>query len=139
MTNPTLRLSLDIDPMPAPRPRARAFMVKGKPIVSMYHPKEYTDWQKEAVGAINDALRGEDPPHMEGPLTVGIIVSKTRPKTTKLSAPKPDLDNFAKGVLDAMTKAGVWGDDSQVEFLAVKKQWADEPGVHIEVTPGVPA
>lgn len=144
MTNPTLRLSLDIDPMPAPRPRARAFMVKGKPIVSMYHPKEYTEWQKAVVEAINDELDWavmNDPKaeyHFSGPLTVGIIVSKTRPKTTKLSAPKPDVDNFAKGILDAMTKAGVWKDDSQVEFLAVKKQWSDEPGVLIEVTQGVP-
>ncbi len=138
MTHPTLRLALDIDPMPAPRPRARAFMVKGKPIVSMYHPKEYTDWQKATAAAITDELEGVEGLPLAGPLTVGIIVSKARPKTSKLSAPKPDLDNFAKGILDAMTKAGVWSDDSQVEFLVVKKQWADESGVGIEVSTGVP-
>lgn len=33
-----------------------------------------------------------------------------------------DIDNFAKSVMDAMTKAGVIADDSQVDELDAKKQ-----------------
>lgn len=34
---------------------------------------------------------------------------------------KRDLDNFNKGVLDAITDAGVWGDDSQIDHLVVER------------------
>lgn len=126
--------------MPAPRPRARAFMVKGKPIVSMYSPAEYKAWQSTVADALNDELDlllADLPPEtfpLQGVLTVGIIVTARRPKTTKLPHPKPDVDNYAKAVLDAMTKAGVWDDDTQVAFLAVKKEWGDEASIGIEVS-----
>src|SRR3546814_6831543 len=31
------------------------------------------------------------------------IFTAPRPKTTKLAVPKPDIDNYAKGALDALT------------------------------------
>jgi crossover junction endodeoxyribonuclease RusA len=136
MEDVVLRLSLDLAPMPAPRPRFRAMIVRGKAIGTAYSPKEYKEWQEKAYRAVYDEIEGI--PLLEGPLTVGLIVTAKRPKTTKLSAPKPDVDNYAKSILDAMTKAGVWADDSQVEFLAVKKQWGPEDNISVEVRRGVP-
>jgi len=36
---------------------------------------------------------------------------------------RPDLDNLAKGILDAMSAARVWGDDGQVARLTLEKVW----------------
>jgi Holliday junction resolvase RusA-like endonuclease len=124
--------------MPAPRPRFRVIQPRGggRAIASAYNPKEYTDWSNKLAELMRERL-GEDP-SIEGPVTVGLIVTVQRPKTSKLDAPKPDVDNYAKAILDAMTKASVWQDDTQVVFLAVKKQWGLRGAIDIEVTPGSP-
>lgn len=38
---------------------------------------------------------------------------------------KRDLDNYIKALFDAMTKAGLWGDDVQVRKLSIN--WDREP------------
>lgn len=133
------RATLDIDPMPAPRPRARAIRARGtnKYIATVYSPAEYKAWQEKATKLLVEEREFQDLELLEGPLSVGIIVTVPRPKTTKLPHPKPDVDNYAKAVLDAMTDAGIWANDSQVAFLVVKKEWGDDATIGIEVTPGV--
>lgn len=46
----------------------------------------------------------------------------TVPKTTR-----PDLDNLVKNVLDALTDAGAWADDSQISTLHIKKRISIHP------------
>lgn len=51
---------------------------------------------------------------------------------------RKDVDNIAKAVLDAMTRAGVWVDDDQVADLRVVKVRAaqgEAPSVEIDVSP----
>jgi Holliday junction resolvase RusA-like endonuclease len=44
------------------------------------------------------------------------------------------VDNFAKGILDALTKGGAWIDDTLVRTLLITKRWAvgdEAPGCNI--------
>jgi len=97
----------------------------------MYSPKEYQEWQQEALRL----LRATAAVLFEGPVAVDLSVEVTKPKTTKLPAPKPDVDNYAKGVLDAITKDGrFWADDTQVVDLHVTKAWTTgTPGIHVTI------
>jgi Holliday junction resolvase RusA-like endonuclease len=71
---------------------------------------------------------------LSGALWCAVEVVVQRPKTTKLSMPRGDVDNLVKAVLDGGTKAGVWGDDGQIELLLARKRWTEpgeEPGAII--------
>jgi len=47
-----------------------------------------------------------------------------------------DVDNLAKGVMDALTDSGVvWLDDSQVVDLRVAKRWADKDRTVVAISP----
>lgn len=117
--------------MPTPRARHRAFSVGGKIISSTYNPKEYTEYLKVLKGDFKEQFDFSE--YIEVPVAVFIVVTLKRPKTTKLPHPKPDVDNFAKGVLDAMTQAELWSDDTLVRRLHVSKQWGDEDSITVEV------
>lgn len=51
---------------------------------------------------------------------------KIRPKT------KPDADNYAKGILDAM-KGIIWQDDGQVTDLIARKYYSERPRVEVAI------
>jgi hypothetical protein len=66
---------------------------------------------------------------------VNIRVYIAKARTSKLLTPLGDCDNYAKGVLDAITKDGRWwADDKLVSQLVVTKTFATEtapPGYHV--------
>lgn len=115
---------LYLAPKPCPRPRVA---LRGRVPVA-YYPADYKAWQGEACAAL--AYEGVQ---IQGPLRVSISCQVERPKTTKLPAPKPDIDNYAKSVLDALTQAGVWADDSQVVQVQAEKMWGARDAIYIEV------
>jgi crossover junction endodeoxyribonuclease RusA len=45
-----------------------------------------------------------------------------------------DCDNFTKGIFDGLTHAGVWGDDSQVDVLTVRRGAVTPGNPHSVVT-----
>lgn len=66
----------------------------------------------------------------------GVPASLSRIKRLTLPgtgcAKKPDADNIAKTVCDALNGIA-WVDDSQVTFLSVRKNWAIQPGVYVAI------
>ena len=128
------------DPQGEPRPRAT--VVGGKP--RMYVP--VNPWRK----AVAQVAKESAPRLMEGPLAVRIACYFKRPKRLMrrrdpegpvLHIAKPDSDNLAKAVLDALNGV-LYYDDCQVAELVVRKYYcpkatdapgAAAPGAAIEV------
>lgn len=72
-----------------------------------------------------------------GASTGHLLTSSAPPRP----AVKPDIDKLTRAILDSLTAAGVWADDSRVVDLRVTKWYADEanpPGVRISVAPLAP-
>jgi len=62
---------------------------------------------------------------LTGLLAVSVEIYVTRPKSTKLDYPKPDIDNYVKSVFDVLNGL-LWEDDSQIISVYATKQWAGE-------------
>lgn len=119
--------------LPKGQPRPRAF-VRGNR-AAVYNPSTAEGWKSSVALAcreIEGAL-------MHFPLSVSLTFFMPRPKShirttgaLKPSAPvyihdgKPDADNLAKAVLDALTGIRAWLDDDQVCELVVKKYWESD-------------
>lgn len=113
-------------PSPASRPRVAKFGV--------YYAKSYSTYMADCAKQF--AFSAGSFPAGGPPLIACVEIIGERPKTTKLPNPKGDVDNYAKGCLDAATKAGLWSDDSRVEELIVTKRWTlpgEEAGVVLTV------
>jgi len=134
-TGTTLELFIFGEPQGHPRPR----VVRRGKIVSTYTP--VTDWMKGMMEGFEKEC--PDPRPICGPVAVEMIFWMPRPKThlkkdggLRKGKPiyhvgKPDVDNLAKGVLDAMVRHGFLGDDSLVVYLSCSKRYCDEL-VHLE-------
>ena len=129
--------------LPVAQPRTKATS-RGK-FAGVYTPKTADVWK----ACIIQAIRADEWVISEGPLDLTATFMLPRPKShyrangdLKKSAPimhtkKPDLDNLIKAVMDAMTQAGVWRDDSEVSTIRSSKRYASAPnktGVRIILT-----
>lgn len=114
----------------------------------MYSPKTSDQWKACVIHAFQNHA-GTFPAGT--PVKCYLTFAMPRPRShygsgknsTKLkpSAPirptgKPDLDNLAKAVTDAITAASVWADDSQVTLLSAAKRYDATTGCRITLTEG---
>jgi crossover junction endodeoxyribonuclease RusA len=115
--------------IPKGQPRARA--VRRGAHAGVYDPGTANDWKSSVALAARQAGLGATP--ITGPVSLSIEFYLPRPKrlcTRKhpafelLCAVKPDVDNAAKAVMDALTAVGAWVDDAQVSRLVVQKWYA---------------
>lgn len=147
------RLAFSVTGTPIPQPRERVRIVmprRGKPFAQHYLPTDHPvwAWKRAIAGKAAALIDGNDP--WDGPVTVRLHFYFDRPeRLLKKSSPRGpiahtvrlDSDNLAKAVMDAMTDAGVWRDDRQVDRLSVRKCYVAmgyAPGVRVLAIHRVP-
>ena len=127
-------------------------VAKGRPRIGMSgggRPMAFTPAHTRKYEAIlrlaaQDAMCGMDP--LTGPVGVKIMADLPVPKSYSqrkrakcLSGEihptkRPDLDNYAKTVFDALNEI-VFADDNQITTFRCDKRYSNKPGLTIEVMP----
>lgn len=141
------------EPKGQPRPRAFARkMGNGKFVARVFEAGTAEAW-KGAIAAVAERNKPTTP--FEGPVSLrlrfflkrpnGHYVSSNPARGIKPNAPamhtgKPDADNLAKAVMDALTQCGwFWRDDAQVALLFVAKNYGNVgTGALIDIMEVVP-
>lgn len=106
--------------------------------------KELPHWRNtiiQAIGGLPPTQRAAIP--IAGPvcLTVDFVMprpTRTPKKATPPAVKKPDLDKLLRAILDALTLANAYTDDSQVTSITTHKTLAQpdtQPGAHIQAHP----
>jgi Holliday junction resolvase RusA-like endonuclease len=125
------------EPVAQGRPR---FARRGN-FVKTYDPQKSAEY-KDTVYSV--AIQNRPPELLQGALAVTIgcyrsipaSFSKRRTELAEageiLPLTKPDVDNYAKGIKDAL-KGVIWRDDSQVVKLTVTKRYSKTPRVEVTV------
>ena len=123
-----MKIFIPIKPMGAPRPRVTRN--------GTYNDLKYTNYKK-AIALISNSkfkIPSNAPFFMK--LDFFFEIPKSWSKAKKESAKwhvfKPDSDNLAKGVKDALNGIA-YVDDAQVCFLQIRKQYAQSEGILIEI------
>jgi len=131
---------------PLGKGRPRAVSVGGR--ARVYTPTATADWEHFAAMEMWSQYESSGP--MTGPLGCEIVAvfARTAELLRKVKAGykhptwrlphavKPDADNIAKSVLDAVEKAGIICDDKQIALLTVGKHYAmihEEPRVEVRI------
>lgn len=105
--------------------QSRAIKVHGKWMSTVYVSAAGKSFQKNVASAVADQLGQHQP--LEGRL--GYIFEFHQP-----NARKCDISNYVKSTEDALTKAGVWLDDSQVDRGLLVRGDIDRKNPRVEVT-----
>ena len=128
------KLTFRVDGEPVAQPRHR--IASRGMFATAYIPRGHAihAW-KYAIGeaAREEAERVGWVPVKNEPLAVSMVFSFGRPKSNKTQwhTQRPDLDNLAKAVLDALHGIA-FVDDSAVVNLRLRKGWG-HPGLVVEV------
>lgn len=111
-----------------------------------YTPEKTRDYERLVRACYQSQVgRFSFPPGV--PLTVLIEAEFPIPKSTskkkaaalmgRWHTKKPDADNVAKAVLDALNGIA-YPDDAAISKLTVEKSYSDQPGVMVRITGEVP-
>lgn len=129
-------LEFFIPGIPKPQARARTFYKKGAKFPTTWSPK--SDWFSVVY---YKGLENRPKQPFKGPLALHLRLylpkPKSAPKTKIWPDVRPDLDNYEKAVLDALTQAHIWEDDGQICDLRSQKIYSNDeqvPGCHVWIS-----
>ena len=108
--------SFPISPVAASRPRVSRH--------GAYFTGPYKKFRTAMIDIVPDVL-GDGFIPMDSAIAVDVEVYVKRPKKTKLSAPRADIDNYLKAIFDSLN-GKLWDDDKQIIKVYAVKQWAAE-------------
>lgn len=136
-------LNFEVFGPPVTQGSVKAFVAGGRAHITSKTPPlvEWRETVRLAAIRAMDAAGGFGP--QDGPAKVWLAFFLPRPK----SAPKTrdiypshgrtDLDKYDRAILDAITNAGVWTDDTRVIDLHSRKRYAVGPELHRIYNPAV--
>ncbi|WP_109798703.1 RusA family crossover junction endodeoxyribonuclease [Novosphingobium meiothermophilum] len=115
---------LPIKPNATQRSRATC---RGR-FAQVYTDPKYKIWRDEAGSLLEQIASFEDFREVQDrPVRIITDIIVARPKTTKLAYPRGDIDNYEKGLWDAITHTGKWWlDDNQIIDNQTTKRWAKD-------------
>lgn len=119
-------LVLPLNPVPASRPRVSRW--------GTYYGKRYNEFRKrgnEVLAELVSSPSNSDLFPLSGRLEVTAIFNVLRPRTTKLSVPRGDVDNYFK-TLD-ICNGVLWDDDNQIEIAHAVKRFADQGSIELRI------
>lgn len=120
------KLFFDVKPEPKARPRLGRH--------GTYTPSKTKMAEREMATLAK--LQWGARPHLVSPLSVVITVSILKPASKKKSVlfpcVRPDIDNYAKLVCDALNGI-VWKDDGQICELLVRKVYSNQQSIEIQI------
>jgi Holliday junction resolvase RusA-like endonuclease len=128
---------LFIEGNPRPQGSKKGF-IRGNTVVLVEAQKDLPAWREHMTRMLK-LKKLEQETTFTTATNVALTFWLERPKSVKRQYPTStyDIDKLTRAVLDSITKAEVWRDDSDVVDLTVRKTYADNhaPGVLISITP----
>ena len=136
-------IQLRVHGLPKGQPRPRAFAFHGK--ARLFDPGTAEHWKSQVALEYRRAVPEIEPGDGAYSLVMTFLfprpkrlLTRTAPQGRIAHTGKPDADNLAKAVMDALTTLGVWRDDAQVADTTIHKRYAalnELPGAEITITP----
>ena len=124
---------------PVAQGRPRATTIAGR--ARMYDPSKSRGYKEYVKLAASDYAPAT---LLEGPLVLEIKIYRCIPKKLNKReqvqaeagilrpTTKPDVDNYVKGIKDALNKV-IWKDDSQIVSITAGKFYSQKPRIEVKV------